>query len=69
VQYILGGDRRRPDPALGEAKSSGSEGLRWWQTISMSRYSSRVFTVCGLVGFVELGSTFGYAATVMMSGA
>ncbi|COW30413.1 Uncharacterised protein [Mycobacterium tuberculosis] len=51
------------------ARSSGIRGLRWWHTISMSRCSSRVFTVCGRVGLVELGSTFGCAATVMMSGA
>jgi hypothetical protein len=42
---------------------------RWWQTMSMSRCSSRVLTVCGRVGFVLLGSTFGCPATVMMSGA
>ena len=34
-------------------------GLRWWQTISMSRCSSTVLTVCGRVGLVEDGSTFG----------
>ena len=39
------------------ARSSGTAGLRWWQTISMSRCSSRVFTVCGRVGLVERGST------------
>ena len=44
-------------------------GLRWWQTISMSRCSSTVLTVCGRVGLVEHGSTFGCAATAMMSGA
>ena len=37
--------------------------------MSMSRCSSRVFTVCGRVGLVLLGSTFGCPATVMMSGA
>ncbi len=41
------------------ARSSGTLGLRWWHTISMSRCSSRVLTVCGRVGLVELGSTFG----------
>ena len=51
------------------ARSSGTDGLRWWQTISMSRCSSSVLTVCGRVGLVEDGSTFGCAATVMMSGA
>ena len=41
------------------ARSSGTRGLRWWQTMSMSRCSSSVFTVCGRVGLVEDGSTFG----------
>jgi hypothetical protein len=52
-----------------KARSSGTAGFRWWQTMSMSRCSSRVLTVCGRVGFVLLGSTFGCAATVMTSGA
>ena len=52
-----------------KARSSGIDGLRWWQTISMSRCSSRVLTVCGRVGLVEDGSTLGCEATVMMSGA
>jgi hypothetical protein len=52
-----------------KARSSGTLESRWWQTISMSRCSSRVFTVCGRVGFVLLGSTFACPATVMMSGA
>ena len=52
-----------------KARSSGTDGLRWWQTISMSRCSSTVLTVCGRVGLVELGSTCGWPATVMMSGA
>ena len=47
----------------------GRCGLRWWHTMSMSRCSSRVLTVCGRVGLVELGRTFACAATVMMSGA
>ena len=34
-------------------------GLRWWHTISMSRCSAIVLTVCGRVGFVDDGSTFG----------
>ena len=51
------------------ARSSGTDGLRWWQTMSMSRCSSAVFTVWGRVGLVELGSTLGTPATVMMSGA
>ena len=42
-----------------KARSSGTLGFRWWHTISMSRCSSRVLTVCGRVGLVELGSTFG----------
>ena len=41
------------------ARSSGTDGLRWWQTTSMSRCSSRVLTVCGRVGLVDDGSTFG----------
>ena len=51
------------------ARSSGTAGFRWWQTMSMSRCSSTVFTVCGRVGLVDDGSTLGAAATVMMSGA
>ena len=42
-----------------KARSSGTRGLRWWQTMSMSRCSATVLTVCGRVGFVEDGSTFG----------
>ncbi len=41
------------------ARSSGIDGLRWWQTISMSRCSSSVLTVWGLVGLVDDGSTLG----------
>mmetsp|Transcript_90292 Transcript_90292/g.264131 ORF Transcript_90292/g.264131 Transcript_90292/m.264131 type:complete len:326 (-) Transcript_90292:949-1926(-) len=52
-----------------KAMSSGMSLLRWWQTMSMSRCSSMVFTVKGLVGFVEEGSTFGRPQTLMMSGA
>ena len=52
-----------------KARSSGTAGLRWWQTISMSRCSSTVLTVCGRVGLVDDGRTFGWPATVMMSGA
>ena len=52
-----------------KARSSGTAGLRWWQTISMSRCSSTVLTVCGRVGLVDDGITFGWLATVMMSGA
>ncbi|CAM5468805.1 hypothetical protein SFUMM280S_02909 [Streptomyces fumanus] len=52
-----------------KARSSGTAGLRWWQTISMSRCSSTVLTVNGRVGLVELGSTCGSETTVMMSGA
>ena len=52
-----------------KARSSGIDGFRWWQTISMSRCSSSVLRVYGRVGLVEDGSTFGCAATLMMSGA
>ena len=51
------------------ARSSGRRGLRWWQTISMSRCSATVLRVCGRVGLVEEGSTFGSPAIAMMSGA
>ncbi len=51
------------------ARSSGTAGLRWWQTISMSRCSATVFTVCGSVGLVEPGMTFGSDAIERMSGA
>ena len=37
--------------------------------MSMSRCSSSVFIVYGRVGLVELGSTLGRPATLMMSGA
>ena len=52
-----------------KARSSGMVGFRWWQTMSMSRCSSMVFTVWGRVGLVELGSTLASEHTVMMSGA
>ena len=42
-----------------KARSSGTAGLRWWHTINMSRCSSSVLTVCGRVGLVDEGSTFG----------
>ena len=42
-----------------KARSSGIDGSRWWQTMSMSRCSSSVFTVKGRVGLVEDGRTFG----------
>ena len=51
------------------ATSSGTAGLRWWQTISMSRCSSSVLTVYGRVGLVDEGSAFGSPAILMMSGA
>ena len=41
------------------ARSSGIVGLRWWHTISMSRCSASVLTVCGRVGLVDDGSTLG----------
>ena len=52
-----------------KARSSGTAGLRWWQTISMSRCSATVLTVCGSVGLVDPGITCGSEATVRMSGA
>src|SRR6266568_3658255 len=52
-----------------KATSSGMEGSRWWQTMSMSRCSSSVFTVKGRVGLVDEGSTFGSPHTRRMSGA
>ena len=51
------------------ARSSGTRGFRWWQTISMSRCSATVLTVCGSVGLVDPGMTWGSEATVRMSGA
>ena len=52
-----------------KATSSGIFESRWWQTISMSRCSSRVLTVKGRVGLVEEGRTLGSPQTRMMSGA
>ena len=52
-----------------KATSSGMDGSRWWQTISMSICSSAVLTVYGRVGFVEAGRMFGRPAILMMSGA
>ena len=51
------------------ATSSGMSGLRWWQTMSMSRCSSRVLRVYGSVGLVDAGRTLGSPAILMMSGA
>ena len=51
------------------ATSSGTPGDRWWHTISMSRCSSSVFLVKGIVGFVDEGRTFGSPHRRMMSGA
>jgi len=42
---------------------------RWWHTISMSKCSSIVLAVYGLVGLVEDGSTFFSAHTQIISGA
>ena len=42
-----------------KATSSGMLLSRWWQTMSISKCSSIVFTVKGRVGFVEDGKTFG----------
>ena len=52
-----------------KARSSGTLGLRWWQTMSMSRCSSTVLTVCGIVGLVDEGRTLAWPARTMMSGA
>lgn len=52
-----------------KARSSGTAGLRWWHTISMSRCSSTVLTVCGRVGLVDAGSMLGSDTAVIMSGA
>ena len=52
-----------------KARSSGTRGLRWWQTISMSRCSATVLTVCGRVGLVDPGMTWASPATSRMSGA
>ena len=51
------------------AISSGTFLSRWWQTISISRCSSSVFFVKGMVGLVDDGSTFSNAAAFMISGA
>ncbi len=52
-----------------KARSSGTRGFRWWQTMSMSRCSSTVFTVWGMVGLVEEGRTLPWEVTTRMSGA
>ena len=52
-----------------KARSSGILGLRWWHTMSMSRCSSMVLTVNGMVGLVEDGRQLGSPQTLMMSGA
>ena len=49
--------------------ASGMFLSRWWQTISMSKCSSTVFTVKGRVGLVEEGITFGSEQHLIMSGA
>ena len=49
--------------------SSGTDELRWWHTIIMSKCSESVLTVNGRVGLVEEGSTFRSPATLIMSGA
>src|SRR3972149_11269388 len=41
-----------------KATSSGTDELRWWQTIIISKCSSIVLTVNGLVGLVDDGRTF-----------
>jgi len=52
-----------------KATSSGMDADRWWHTISMSRCSSIVFRVNGIVGFVDDGRTFDSPQRRMMSGA
>ena len=52
-----------------KARSSGIFGLRWWHTMSMSRCSSMVFTVKGIVGLVEEGRQLISPQTRRMSGA
>ena len=52
-----------------KARSSGIFGFRWWQTMSMSRCSSMVFTVNGMVGLVDEGRQLASPHTRMMSGA
>ena len=59
--------RRIRDSA--NATSSAIAGSRWWHTISMSRCSSTVFTVYGIVGLVDDGSTLPSPHARMMSGA
>ena len=49
--------------------SSGTDGFRWWHTIIMSKCSDNVFTVNGLVGFVDDGRMFFSPAIFIMSGA
>ena len=51
------------------ATSEGTFGLRLWQTMIMSNSSACVLMPYGSVGLVELGSTLGSPATLMMSGA
>ena len=52
-----------------KATSSGILLSKWWQTINISKCSSKVLTVYGIVGFVDAGKIFGKPATLMMSGA
>ena len=59
--------RRMRDSA--NATSSAIAGSRWWHTISMSRCSSTVLIVYGIVGLVDDGSTLGSPHALMMSGA
>jgi hypothetical protein len=51
------------------ARSSGTDGLRWWQTMSMSRCSSPCSPCAAASGWSSDGSTLGHRHTVMMSGA
>jgi hypothetical protein len=51
------------------ATSSATAGLRWWQNMSMSKCSSMVLTVYGLVGFVDDGNAKCSPAIFIISGA
>ena len=51
------------------ARSSAMLASRWWHTISMSRCSSTVLTVYGIVGLVDDGRKFCSPTTRRMSGA
>ena len=52
-----------------KATSSGIDLSRWWHTINISKCSSIVLMVYGLVGLVEEGITFSSPASLIISGA